>query len=656
MAIKLSSHKCIDCSGLLEFNKAEKRFECPYCGKIYEKDYQFEKVQIDGVATTNETIRATLLNIVSDDLDMAKKNFQEAEKLNFDYIGTKLAGLAYYRFLSFKANEKQIGEITAKMKSYANDIKKAESIDESESDLYSFFNQADIYAVLYISLISSGLKERAEFVANYLEFDNILNVTLNKYMLKLTLQFNAYDEADKILKNIKIIDKKYSLFLVLKYYKDSPMKREHIDNLFSNSALTYKDVNLVTKYFEETKDSSSTKLRVAVHALDLKMKINISDLLSNIMASGNSIDDMLDAFENLKNIKLTDEDTNLVLNFILGPKCKSADLLIKGLDSLKENGSLYSITPERVVYYLGNTGVPIIDYILVLDYILDNFKMTPKHYEILLDYFLNKVSERSIRKNLIDSLLKHCSSININTLNNYLISTIDGDKKPEIFSKILKFEINKAYFSGILSKYLIENKDSIDTVFKMMELLKDKDDYINGAAFNKMLICIRNVDDFRVLNTFRVDYKRDCLDLYIKSKSNYEDEIIEKLLEKCSIIQPSTVVNYIRNSKSQAKANFAQEMLSRTNCSEYGKYNCNYLNYNLNCNYMQQYLFVSDDNISTKLLIMKKMESIGFKLSENMEVDCKKMPFKKFIVKNKDNIEPDIDKICNELGVYKLFF
>ena len=105
MAIKLSTHRCTDCSGLLEFNKQLKIFECPYCGKKYEKDIQFEKVQIDGVASSIDIVRAVLLDLSTENYDSAKKNLAECEKVNHTYIGTLIAGMAYYLCLSLKNKE-----------------------------------------------------------------------------------------------------------------------------------------------------------------------------------------------------------------------------------------------------------------------------------------------------------------------------------------------------------------------------------------------------------------------------------------------------------------------------------------------------------------------------------------------------------------------
>ena len=44
------------------------------------------------------------------------------------------------------------------------------------------------------------------------------------------------------------------------------------------------------------------------------------------------------------------------------------------------------------------------------------------------------------------------------------------------------------------------------------------------------------------------------------------------------------------------------------------------------------------------------------KLSNPMMVNGKSIKFKKFITDNKNNISKDIDNLCQEFGVYKLFF
>lgn len=657
MAIRLSSHRCIDCSGLLEFNKEEKRFECPYCGKIYEKDFQFDKIQIDGMASTNDIVRATLLNISSGEMNEAKKNLLEAEKINFDYIGTKVAALAYYRFLSFESDESQYNQVVAKMRSYASEIKDVKNVEEVESQLYSFLNQSETYAVLYISFISCGINERADYIANYLEFGKIINPTLNKYMLRITLQYKAFNEADQILNNFDLIDKKYSLFLVLKYYPDGSKKQTHIENLFLHGALSYKDYNIVNKYLDETHDSALTKLVVVVHALELKMQLSITDILSNILIDVSDESVIEKIFTNLKLIKLKDNDTALLVNYLLGSSCHKKTIITNGLKSLKENGSLYEISSIDINRFISESNLDVDDMVDVLDFIYNNFKISNKCQDLILDFVLNKFTNNAKREKIIFITIKNSSSITVKSLTEYAIGQIDGQNKPEIFEKLLTISINKVYFSGLLSKYIISNNDTMEVKWKMMDLISKYDNLIIDEAYKKMLYCIKSEDEFNRLNSFKLNVKSGILEDYLDESKIYVDEIINKFLDQGEYVSPLIIKKYLLSKYTKSKAILGLKMLK--NFKEFKDditYNCKFLSDSISCNFIQYYFFVSKDEFECKIKIMKRLDELKQKLSENMLVNGKKISFKKYIVANRNEIGSCLDKICEELSVYKLFF
>ena len=74
MSSTFTGLRCSDCMGNLEYDKARKIWVCPYCGKEYERDLHVDKVQIDGVAGTNDVVRATLSDISKYDFVSAGKN------------------------------------------------------------------------------------------------------------------------------------------------------------------------------------------------------------------------------------------------------------------------------------------------------------------------------------------------------------------------------------------------------------------------------------------------------------------------------------------------------------------------------------------------------------------------------------------------------
>ena len=659
MAIKLSSHKCTDCSGKLEFNKEFKRFECPYCGKVYEKDFDLEKGQSDGLATTNDVIRVILLNLASNEMDDAKRNLMECEKLNHNYIGTKIANLCYYRFLSFNSSGQEANTSVAKLKYYYDEIRKEANIDESERGMYDSFAQPDSYAVVYIALISVNLRERASYVANFLDFNRVVNPVLNKYMLKITLQVNAIKEADQILENVDFIDKKQSIFQMLKYYPDSPKKQEHIVRLFKAKALTYQDDQIVKNYLAETKDGALTKITVVIEAMKIRMQISMTEVLKNLLARTND-ESVEQVFENLSQIKLSDQDTALVLEFILGSNCNSKKAITLGLKSLKDNGSLYEIPARYVIMLIDKKGLQALDKVEIIDFVYDNFRMTTKSYEAVLNHALTIYDNKEQRISVLECVLKHSTDISFTTLTDYLYtSKIDGENKPRILEKIFELNISKVYFQDLLTNYVAKSNDSRNTIFAVAKTIAQYDKKLTGQGAIKMILNIESEDDAFFIFNLNVNIPSTALDEYIGAKNTYNDLVISKLAEAHCNISEATLRRYLISGRSQAKADIAALLISRTrSVNTKATYSCNYKGESITCNLVQYYLFTSVDSAATKLQIARNLIGLKIKLSDNMIVNQKKIAFKKYILGLKGNgsLDADIDNICNELSVYKMFF
>ncbi len=659
MAIKLSSHKCSDCSGKLEFNKALKRFECPYCGKIYEKEFEAEVGTGTDLTFTNSVIRVTLLNLASNELEDAKKNLLECEKLNPNYIGTKIANLCYYRFLTFTSDNQTSNSAVAKLKYYYDEIRKEQNIDEDERNMYDSFAQPDIYAVVYITLISVNLQERASYVANFLDFNKVVNITLNKYMLKIVLHANAIKEADQILENVDFLDKKQSMFQLLKHYPDLPMKRNHILRLFNAKALTYQDDAIIKKYLSETKDCALTKITVVIEALKLRMQISMTEVLKNLLSKIDE-ESVEQVFSNLEQIKLSDNDTSLVLDYILGNNCNSKKTIILGLTSLKNNGSIFEIQSRYVIQIIEKKGMKSEDKVEILDFVYDTFRMSNKNYEAVLNYALITFVDKEQRSLILKCILEHSTDISFTTLTDYLYNCkIDGDRKIDVIESIFALNISKVYFQDLLSNYVARCNDTHFQLFSIAKLISKYDKKLEGQGVSRMIINIETDEEAIFVFNLDVNVPSTALDEYITNRTSFSDFVINKLVEARCNLSESSLRKYIMQGKSVAKADIVGLLVGRNHTfNTNATYSCKYNGDSITCNFVQFYLFSSTDEIAVKLCIARRLIDLKIKLSGNMIVNQKKISFKKYILglKAADTLNSEMDNICNELSVYKMFF
>ena len=95
--------RCSDCMGNLEFNKTSKLWICPYCGKEFERDLRTD----DNVSDITDVVRATLSDISKFDLDSAKRNLSECEKMNANHVGTLIANIVFYLFSASNSKSKE---------------------------------------------------------------------------------------------------------------------------------------------------------------------------------------------------------------------------------------------------------------------------------------------------------------------------------------------------------------------------------------------------------------------------------------------------------------------------------------------------------------------------------------------------------------------
>ncbi len=669
MGSTITGMRCSDCMGALEYDKSRQIWFCPYCGKEYERDLHVDKVQIDGVAGTFDVVRATLSDISKYDLNSAKRNLSEAERINPNHVGTIICNICYYLFSTTTSKEKlDQQQFLAKTSYYAKElIEEYPSVYEEEKKLFDYLNNPDLYAVLYIAFNSVNNKEREAIIYNYLTIDSIIDAKLNKSLLTIALKKGNIEDVNTIVKKIDLIDRKFTLNQILKLYPDSIKKREHIKTLFRKNAFGDREIPLIMDYLNTTKDSVQTKFTLITEAYSLDMRLNITEIIEEVFKKCSTASDADSIFDSLSQMKLKRDDVQIVLDYCLSKNCPNEDIAIKGLTYLKNSGGLFEVDDNDIIPLLKSNNFSNIEQIHIVNTMLEKFNYSSKSLDNICSYVLLecKYSPQE-RLELITTLLKNVKSITMKTLNDYVLKVnYDKTLKIKVIEEIFKLGMNKVYFNNLLSDYMKTNIDSLEikssiVIFFMKNGLKCSSNDLSSLLLK---YCNSKVPTelLNVIMNYPVSPEADTLMRYYKSLndfSNCDSALVEYLLNHRITVDALLIEKYLLNSKdvSVQKANIYQVLMNNCINKNFSSKLCfTHMGNSIKANIAQCYLLTSTDDEGSKLKIIEHLKSY-VKLSEAMIVNDKSIKFKKYITENKEKLDKSIDNLCESLGVYKLFF
>ncbi|MCR4699173.1 MAG: hypothetical protein K5762_07400 [Bacilli bacterium] len=663
MAIQLSSHRCDDCSGKLVFNKDKKRFECPYCGKIFEQDLflNTDKIQIEGLAGIKQTVRSVLSSVAKLRFDLAEKDLAESEKLDHDYVGTYIANLAYYFYRGTFDSGFNRNVANAKITFYKeNLLRDYPDMLDQEKDFYDYLDDSSLFALLYPIYLALHLAERASYIAHFIDFDRITNPHINKRLLPILLKAEAYDEIKAMMNNLSFVDGKYALFQILKYYPDNNDKVALVDKLLNVNALDSSDQKLVTKYLQDTNDNSIIQLMVVISAAKTGLDIDIKSHFSKLIRKNND-DDIRIIFNHLKGLRLQVEDSNAIVEYLFSEEGPSKETLIYGLACLKQGKALYEISADQLTQVVLKKNLSLEDSQEILMYLFYNFRITERSVEHALYQSMMK-NENSIEQRVLThlTLLKHLNTLSIETISSYINDCCrDKEKKIVIINAIMAMHINSAYFNSVLTDYVLLGKDDDKIKSEIIIYFLKKGLRMNEKA-SDFLLCNLPISSTLegLLFQGQISFSHHSVNHYIENLDNhpYNTVVLQNLLDHSQKISEEVLDIYLFsiNENSAVKQGIVRKMLQYCSLTDrlfYASYNGKLLEMNL----AQKYLLLSNDEKGDRLAILNLLQEKA-KLKNPIYLDRNKILFKKFIVSEKAYLDEVTIELCEELGVFKLFF
>lgn len=654
--------RCSDCMGNLEFNKISKIWVCPYCGKEFERDLRTD----DNVSDITDVVRATLSDISKFDLDSAKRNLSECEKMNANHIGTLIANISFHLFNASSSKSKEDAEkFLAKTKYYINVLNKDFSqIYEDEKCLYDYFNNPDIYAILYITYDSIGSSERAEIVYNYFDVETIVDAKIINSLITVSIKRQRDIDIEKLIKKTNLIDKRFVLNEILKKLPDSEVKRNFVTKLLLAKAFEDKEIGLVNNYIKTTNDSTETKFIVLSTIYQSGILVNLTEILNEIFSKCNSYEEAIKIFESLASIKLKKDDVQIVLDYCLSEKCQSSNVALKGLEYLKSSGGLFEVDDKDIIQFLENKKIDEEIKVDVFGYIFSLFRVSNKSCDLISEYVLLQCKMKpENRYKMLEILFSKIKSLTIKVLETYVINcSLDGEYKIEILKKIFSLGMNTLYFNTLLDKYLINSKDKMECKVQIIEVLINNKLKCTPQNLSKFILSLKGNMAKSLINLLEKNNlypDSNTISTYfenITERNDYDHELVDYLMKNKISISSKCLHKYIFEiyDNSQRKQNIMIQFIRSANSLDFTvrfKHQGNLIEGNL----LQAYLLVSEDEIGIKLNIINELSKY-LKLKEDMIVMGRNIKFKKYIIENKEKLSPDTNNLCETLGVYKLFF
>ena len=664
MGSSFKGQRCGDCSGALEFDKVLMHWFCPYCGKIYERDLQVDKVQIDGIAGINELSRACLIDVSKCNFDSAEDGISECERANANHFATKICNVCYHLFAASNLTDKSKVQLhLAKTKQFLKQLQTDFSyVGDEERKLYDYYNTQDIYAILYITFNSLGLQEREQLIYNYLDMGSIYDQKINKSLISIAIKKHNTADLDKLIQNISFIDKRSALNDILKKYPDDETKVRYIDFLFSQEAFTQKDYFLVNNYFKDTSDSALTKLFVFAKCSELKMNVDVTDMIKNIFSGNLSQKEIKKVFELLEKIKLSKENAQIIFKYCLFGDSVSEKVAINGLEYLRNSGGIFEVSSSEVIEYIEKSNQFSHELFQTL---INKFNINNKSLDTLVTYGLLKLDKpKKIRKDIIEKIITKAKTITIKTLEDYtLLVSKDCEFKAEILKLILDCGINPNYYNNLLSKYMNTKIDTFDIKVEIVNLLLDKKLKYTSKDLSIFILSVAEHVDEKFINKFKansVSPLATTLDSYIISLSDvkkYNSVLVDYLVSYPVSSSKQTVEKFLLKFENVPKRlPIALAILNGTSKENYdSNILFSYNNSSIYGNIAQAYLLSSKDDIYVKTKILDELVKLA-KLNAEIKVNNREIKFKKYIIENKNNLDQDINSLCESLGVYKLFF
>jgi hypothetical protein len=556
MPIKYVARKCNQCAGMLEYIKDKKTWKCLYCGAEIERAEQY-----DGLFTIKNVVRQVLLDVAYRRLDSAEKNLVECEKIDSRYIGTIIAKIAYQMIAAITPSaypQTELRNVFSQVKrNYETLCAIDKNISGDEEALYEFFDNADVYATLLLVYDSLNDIIRRDYVAGLLSAKDVYAKEPNKNLLSYALKNTKYDLIDDIMRNPDNVEPSFAFSELLQKYPDNENKIKNIERLLKARTFKLEDKEILESYLADSSDCIQTKGNIIVLSYSTNIRTSLENVIVHLLSKADH--------ELVKSIlhcvcssKLNDDDVYKIIEFAISTN--DVNVAMSALTVLKDSRQYVTMTSKCIIAFLSRRDLSTIDKTTVLTKMFEFNPDVKTKNAIITNYLCFNEDTSETRLAVIPVLLKNVSTIQTNTIENYILSAgKDGMNKPDIVEQIFSLDLNISFFNELLTKYIGSTSDPIDIKDKIVTVLANKGLKIDPNMFINYICHSHDSENDKVRFVKKMlqngaQMRGDTVNAYLEkiSSGQFNPELFALIIESVDNISERALSNYLLYCKDSA--------------------------------------------------------------------------------------------------------
>jgi hypothetical protein len=437
--------------------------------------------------------------------------------------------------------------------------------------IHRLFNSetADSLTKRFFENYFTVIKDNIDIKAEVVQLLNTTNIHINaETIVKHSQeQLDSYDNAKKLFNAIydkKISDQETDALMAfcLIDNKKYDIQNAFIDSLIENNVFVVLNAKIIILFLDNSSFSGKEREKI----LQKMLRFNIEN-----------------------------KSLDAIYNYYLNTNADEPEIREKIIDILLQKGSPISIA--TIKQYVLQTKVDGIKKIDIIEKIFNTGLNKAYIGDLLSEYMLHTNDDESIKKLVVDYLIKQGFKANSNVLSEYVSKSNDD----------IKIKIEK-------TKQLIQNGTPI---------------------------------------------KADCINEYImsiKQPEEFSKEMFNMLLTTNYSLKPEVYLKYLLSCKDSDKVRHNEKLLQALSIDP-NERNL-FIHHNANsikCNIFQAYVLNSVDRTDIAEAIVEKFSLLRVKLNSEIIVNNTPIKFKKYVNNNKESLSSLSLKICKEKKMFSLF-
>lgn len=654
--------RCEGCLGRLAYDKKERYFQCIYCGRIYERELRFDRIQIDGMAGINDLSRSAMVKTIQLDFAGAERELAECDRLEHRSVSTRVAHFAYGLFKSFYAKDERMRgqDIATAQRMLQRLLAEYPAVTDPEEILYDYLESDDLYGLLVAVFSRVGQGDRVEILLERLDCAQIRNPYVSRALLRTLLVKGRLEDADMLLQNVSKQNVDVSLRMVLESYPAGDDKVKWVKHLL---AVDDSDADLPAifdSYFAQGQDPMPVTIEIFLEAMSHKVELDAAAMVGKVMDKCNDAHDAQKIFTAMSARRLDETAADTILKWCLY-QAGDLDICRMGLQCLFDSNSIFELQEDTFTQLLAS-NVTDAEQLARCQLLLDVFKVQNRTIDKVIAYhLLQNKGEFDYRKAVFELLVARTGTVQMSTAEAYIMGdTPDGNLKPTMVDILLKNQKITNLYSGMLSTYLKTDIDTPEVREGVILQFLKRDLAPDNMAYSQYLLSKKEKHSSVVLQELaRLKCKpmADTLEQYMKSLTSaqeYNGELAMAMTAYHFTVSPATILRYCLHITEAGAAKYrnmarfldaCQGDLRGVTCT------CNMKGEGYIGNLAQVYLINSPDSKDVTAGILELLAKQKIKVDAPIQraSDRKNIKMKKFIQSCADALKPHLRELAEQI-------